>query len=289
MSQPPGARSLKAGHERPDAPAPSAGSTARAARPARRQLEPAAGAGTSTESGSETTRRAKPGPAAGGPSGAAVKRRRRPGRVVPEEVGDELRAIGGAKLAGNLVPKLAEAARAYEHDRYREALTMLRTLSALAPESPSVRELHGLTLYRLGRWKDALRELQTAHELSGSYDQHPVMADCERALGRHQRVEALWTELRQAGVSSDLLAEGRLVEAGSLADRDEVPRAIALLSPAASRPVRRPEDRHVRQWYALADLYERVGDLPRARDLFSRVVRSDPELSDAAERLAALR
>jgi hypothetical protein len=90
-------------------------------------------------------------------------------------------------------------------------------------------------------------------------------------------------------VSSDLLAEGRLVEAGSLADRGDVPRAIALLVPSATRSVRRPESRHLRQWYALADLYERVGDMPRARDLFTMVVRSDPELSDAAERLAGLR
>jgi tetratricopeptide (TPR) repeat protein len=204
-------------------------------------------------------------------------------------VGDELRAIGGAKLASSLVPRLADAARAYEHDRYRDALTILRPLAAIAPESPSVRELYGLALYRLGRWKEALRELRAAHDLTSSFDQHPVMADCERALGRHHRVEALWTELRQAGVSSDLLAEGRLVEAGSLADRGDVPRAIALLVPSATRSVRRPESRHLRQWYALADLYERVGDMPRARDLFTMVVRSDPELSDAAERLAGLR
>ena len=229
-------------------------------------------------------------PAAKVPAGVGAKRRpaRRPA-AVPEEVGDELRAIGGAKLAANLVPKLAEAARAYEHDRYRDALALLRTLAAVAPESPSVRELHGLTLYRLGRWREALRELRVAHELTGSFDQHPVMADCERALGHHDRVETLWTELRQAGVSSDLLAEGRLVEAGSLADRGDVAAAIALLQPAASRSVRRPESRHLRQWYALADLYERAGDVPRARDLFSMVVRTDPELSDAAERLAALR
>ena len=77
--------------------------------------------------------------------------------------------------------------------------------------------------------------------------------------------------------------------AGSLADRGRIEEAIALLGPAASRHVRRPHERHVRQWYMLADLYERSGDIPRARELFARVVAAEPELSDAAERLAGLR
>lgn len=201
----------------------------------------------------------------------------------------ELRAVGGGKLAGHLVARVAEATRAYEHDRYRDALSILRPLVAQAPDAPSVRELYGLALYRLGRWREALRELRAAQELTGAADQVPVIADCERALGRHDEVDRLWTELRQAGVSSDLLAEGRLVAAGSLGDRGELQKAIALLAPAANRPVRRPGDRHVRQWYALADLYERAGELPRARELFARVVELDPEVSDAVERLAALR
>jgi tetratricopeptide (TPR) repeat protein len=197
--------------------------------------------------------------------------------------------VGGTKVASHLAPRLGEAARAYEGDRYREAIAILRAMVRIAPDAPSVRELYGLSLYRIGRWKDALRELRAFHELTGSMDQHPVIADCERALGRHERVEELWAELRRAGVSSDLLAEGRLVMAGSLADRGEIADAIALLAPSASRDLRHAETRHVRQWYALADLYERAGDVPQARDLFRRVVREDAELSDAPERLAALR
>jgi hypothetical protein len=38
----------------------------------------------------------------------------------------------------------------------------------------------------------------------------------------------------------------------------------------------------------LGDLYERAGDLPRARDLFARVASFDDDPLDAAERLAAL-
>ncbi|MGH8987732.1 MAG: tetratricopeptide repeat protein, partial [Acidimicrobiales bacterium] len=56
----------------------------------------------------------------------------------------------------------------------------------------------------------------------------------------------------------------------------------------AARALRNPSDRHLRQWYALADLYERAGDLPRARELFQRVARADAGAYDVAERLDAL-
>ncbi len=208
---------------------------------------------------------------------------------MPSDVTSEIRAHGSPRQAAALEARLAEAARAYERERYGDALSLLRDLARTLPGVASVRELYGLTLYRLGRWKDALRELQAFVELSGSVDQHPVLADCERALGHHDRAEVLWAELRTAGAGSDVLAEGRLVMAGSLADRGRLADAIVLVEPAARKAVRKPLDRHIRQWYALGDLYERSGDLPRARELFRRVVDADPDLSDATERLANLR
>ena len=52
---------------------------------------------------------------------------------------------------------------------------------------------------------------------------------------------------------------------------------------------KRPREHHLRQWYALADLYERAGDIPRARDLFTRVAHLDPDAFDVRDRLRALR
>jgi tetratricopeptide (TPR) repeat protein len=191
-------------------------------------------------------------------------------------------------MARRLEARIADASRAYSRDRYQEALGNLRELARIVPHVSAVRELLGLTYYRLGRWKDALRELEAFSELTGSVEQLPVVADCYRALGRHGRVSEIWGELRQAGAGSDVLAEGRLVMAGSLADRNELEAAIALVAPAASRPVRKPLERHLRQWFVLGDLYERSGDLPRARDLFRKVAQADPELSNVIERLSNL-
>ena len=164
---------------------------------------------------------------------------------------------------------------------------MLRQLSDEAPAAAAVRELHGLTLYRMGKWADAIKELQAFTSLTGSYDQHPTLADCYRALGRHAQVEALWDELRQASPSAELVAEGRIVAAGSLADQNDLAGAIRLLE-RSKLDVRRPREHHLRQWYALADLYERAGDVPTARQWFGRVVAADRNFFDAAERAQGL-
>jgi tetratricopeptide (TPR) repeat protein len=83
------------------------------------------------------------------------------------------------------------------------------------------------------------------------------------------------------------VSEGRIVTAGALADRGRVEDAIALLT-RADRRVTKPKSHHLRLWYALADLEERAGNIPRARALFERVRREDAGFADVAERLATL-
>ena len=64
------------------------------------------------------------------------------------------------------------------------------------------RELYGLTLYRMGRWREAIRELEAFGEVSASVDQLPVVADSHRALGHHREVDRLWDELRRGAPGS---------------------------------------------------------------------------------------
>lgn len=214
-------------------------------------------------------------------------RRRAEDGDLPASVRDELRAAVGADRSPGLERRLAAASRAYERDRYQEALAELRVLARLAPDVAAVRELYGLTLYRLARWREAARELRAFHDLTGSFDQHPVLMDCERAQGRDKQASALWDALRKAGVDREVLVEGRLVMAGMLADRGDIPAAIELLGPGG-KALKHPDRCHLRQWYALGDCYERAGDLPRARELFGRVASFDAELTDSPQRLAAL-
>lgn len=230
--------------------------------------------------------RTRPAPARGPRAGHTVA------APLPADVAAEIRRVAAhatARHREQLVTRMERAVVAFERGHFPEALRLGTELARELPAIAPVRRLAGFAAYRVGRWRDAARHLGAFVELTEEADALPTLMDVQRALGRHARVTETWNELRRRSPDPDVLAEGRIVAAASLADRGDARGAIALLAGAgAARSVRNPADRHLRQWYALADLYERVGDLPRARELFVRVARADPGAYDVSERLDAL-
>lgn len=208
-------------------------------------------------------------------------------RPAPDAITTELNNAVGSRRAPKLEALLMEASKAFERERYGDALRSLRLLAAEHPDLPAVRELTGLCLYRQAKWNEALRQLERFVELTGSVEQHPVMADCHRALRHHDVVEQLWEELAASSPTAELVAEGRIVMAGSLADQGRLRDAISLLERAPLQ-TKRPRAHHRRLWYALGDLYERAGDVPSAREWFAKVLLHDAEMADTAERLQNL-
>lgn len=195
----------------------------------------------------------------------------------------------GARRAATLASRVSAGAAAFAADRFQEARRLLRPIVEEAPDSVTARELLGLTHYRLGNWNEASKQLEAFRQLSGgSVEQHPVLADCYRALRRYREVEALWAELREESPSAALVTEGRIVAAGALADRGRLADAVRELE-RGWKPPRRPKEHHLRRAYALADLYERVGDIPRARALMGWVASNDPEFADAGDRARSMR
>lgn len=224
----------------------------------------------------------------GGARSRPTDPRRGKAAKVAEEARDELTREVGAARGPRLAERLADATRAFDRERYGDARRMLTQLAERAPSVAAVRELLGLTLYRMGKWREGARELETFRSLTGSVEQHPVLADCYRALRRYAEVDELWVELREVSPSAELVAEGRIVAAGALADAGDLAGAIALIEPAV-KPGRRPQDHHLRLLYVLADLRERAGDAPRARTLFERLAAASPGFADVDDRLGALR
>jgi tetratricopeptide (TPR) repeat protein len=208
-------------------------------------------------------------------------------KEVPEEVAEDVAKAAGPNWAARVKDRLADATRAYEAERYRDAKRMLEGLLERAPSAVAVRELLGLTYYRLGKWRDAIRELGAVELLTGSVDHHPVIADCHRALGQMDAVERLWDELRRTGAEVAVVIEGRIVMAGALADKKRFAEAVKVLEQGPI-DVRKPHEHHLRLWYALADLYEKAGDVARARSLFTRLATADPEFADVLDRLDSL-
>ncbi|HEV3132837.1 MAG TPA: tetratricopeptide repeat protein [Acidimicrobiales bacterium] len=215
-----------------------------------------------------------------------------PPAELPPDIANELASAAGPDwnhLRDRISERMAAGIGAYERERYRDASRILKTVVDAVPSAPSARELLGLSQYHQSYWKAALPNLEAFAALTGSVDQHPVRMDCQRALGRPKKVEALFTELRRGSPDPEVLSEGRLVLAGTRADGGDLTGAITLLVEAgAGRLVRNPAERHLRQWYVLGDLMERSGDLPKARELFLRIRAVDPEAYDVADRLESL-
>jgi tetratricopeptide (TPR) repeat protein len=236
--------------------------------------------------GGDSTRAGSAGPSQ---SGAARVPKT---KSLPTNVAAEIRE--GASFATKrqrdyLIQRSEQSIAAYEAGRFQEALRLSKSVLNQVPTVVALIEVAGLASYRLGYWREAARFLSSYSDLSGESDQIPALMDCYRALGRTPKVAELWTELRRGSASAEIIAEARIVGAGALADTGDVAGAISLLASGGTvKTLRNPAERHIRQWYALADLYERVGDVPRARELFLRVARADRNAYDIQARLEAL-
>ncbi|MDM7830922.1 hypothetical protein [Cellulomonas edaphi] len=100
-----------------------------------------------------------------------------------------------------------------------------------------VREAAGLAAYRTGRYAEALRELRTVRRLNGSSEHLPIMADCERGLGRPERAIALAQEPEAEQLDLDGRVELAIVVSGARLDLAEPEAAVAVLSAPALRAV----------------------------------------------------
>ena len=190
--------------------------------------------------------------------------------------------------ADRAIERLARALHAFEAHRYSEArklsMPLLSQLSGIA----IVHEVAGLSMYRLGRWQDAADQLEIARGLKpAEVVNHPVLADCYRALRRYEKVTELWESMKLMSPPAGLLAEGRIVAAGALADQGELQSAVRMMTHGTSDP-HKVQEHHLREWYVLADLYDRAGDVASARRLFVKIQSSEPKFADVADRLNTL-
>ncbi|WP_284976173.1 hypothetical protein [Arthrobacter sp. efr-133-TYG-104] len=92
-----------------------------------------------------------------------------------------------------------------------------------------VREAVGLTAYAAGHYGEALREFRTYRRISGSNVHLPVMADCERGLGRPDRA----LDVVRSPEAQDLDAPGKvelaIVASGARADLNQLDAAVSEL------------------------------------------------------------
>ena len=158
----------------------------------------------------------------------------------------------------------------------------------LAARVGVVREACGIAAYRTGRWAEALSELRAARRMTGRDDYLPIMADCERALGRPDRALALVREANPADLSRAAQIELRIVESGIRRDQG-LPEAALLVLQVPELTSSRIRPWSARLFYAYGDALLAADRPGEARDAFLRAAEADPDgETDAAERLDEL-
>lgn len=213
--------------------------------------------------------------------------RNRPDPEVDPEVVAEIHAALDPQRAARLSERLASASAALDRERFEEARRMVQPLVRELPGVAAVHEVNGLAAYRLGRWRQAAQSLELARQLKPDPSLLPVLADSYRAQKRWADVDSVWNDVKAASPPHDVMAEARIVVAGAHADRGDLAGAIALMEPSTKAP-KRVRDHHLRQWYVLADLYDRAGDTVSATRWFQQIAARDPQFADVRERLRAL-
>jgi tetratricopeptide (TPR) repeat protein len=163
-----------------------------------------------------------------------------------------------------------------------------QTAKRLAARVGVVREACGIAAYQTERWAEALSELRAARRMTGRDEYLPMMADCERALGRLDRALALVREASAANLDRATQIELRIVESGIRRDQGLSDAAVlALQVPELTRGRLRPWS--ARLFYAYADALLAAGRADEARDAFARAAEADTEdETDAADRLDEL-
>ncbi|MFI9273871.1 tetratricopeptide repeat protein [Kitasatospora sp. NPDC052896] len=169
-----------------------------------------------------------------------------------------------------------------------EAYKYSRVALRLASRVASVREAAGFASYMTQRYSEALTEFRAARRMTGRADLWPVMADCERGLGRPERALAMAGEPEVKQLDKAGQVEMRLVAAGARSDLGQHDAAVVTLqSPELASNTVHPWTARLR--YAYADALIAAGRADEARDWFAKAAEADPEGStNASERLAEI-
>jgi tetratricopeptide (TPR) repeat protein len=199
-------------------------------------------------------------------------------RSLPKDLAEIV--AGHLVVAGQLIDDDPE--RAYTH---------AEAARRRAARLPIVREAAAETAYAAGRYDVALSEFRALRRMTGSHDYLPVMADCERALGRPHNSLKLAREADRVGLSPALRIEMIIVEAGARRDlgQDHESRRILERAVAQAGPERTSPLAVARLHYAYADALLAAGEESEARHWFQTAATLDLDHeTDAQQRIDEL-
>lgn len=168
------------------------------------------------------------------------------------------------------------------------ALEHARAARARSGRIAAVREAVGIAAYRCGDWAQALAELRAARRLGSKSPLLPLIADCERGVGRSERAIELARSPEAAQLTGDDADELRIVVAGARSDLGQKDQALAVLSTPQLDPTRTGQTA-ARLFYAYAEALLALDRAEEALQWFIYAAAADVEgVTDAEERITEL-
>ncbi|WP_201452771.1 tetratricopeptide repeat protein [Streptomyces sp. HM190] len=208
------------------------------------------------------------------------------GEEIDKDVRQELQSLPKT-LADDVARNLVMVARLIDEDP-EGAYDYSRVALRLASRVAAVREAAGFAAYATQKYSEALAEFRAARRMTGSVDLWPVMADCERGLGRPEKALDMAGAPEVHKLDKAGQVEMRLVAAGARRDMGQLDAAIVTLqSPELASHSVQPWTARLR--YAYADALLAAGREGEAREWFAKAVEADKDGStDASDRLAEM-
>jgi tetratricopeptide (TPR) repeat protein len=152
----------------------------------------------------------------------------------------------------------------------------------------AIREAVGVAAYHCGDWAQALAEFRAARRMGSKSQLLPLIADCERGVGRPERAIELARSVEAAALTGDEADEMRIVAAGARADLGHLDQALALLSAPPPDPSRTGSTA-ARLSYAYAEILLALGRDDEALQWFVHAAAADDEgVTDAEDRIGEL-
>ncbi|WTP18981.1 tetratricopeptide repeat protein [Streptomyces sp. NBC_00191] len=208
------------------------------------------------------------------------------GDEIDKDVRQELQSLPKG-LAEDVARNLVMVANLIDEDP-EQAYAYSKVALRLASRVAAVREAAGFAAYANQKYAEALAEFRAAKRMTGSVELWPVMADCERGLGRPERAMAMAGEPEVQKLDKAGQVEMRLVAAGARRDMGQIEAAIVTLqSPELASSSVQPWTARLR--YAYADALLSAGREGEAREWFAKALEADKDgATDASDRLAEL-
>lgn len=168
------------------------------------------------------------------------------------------------------------------------ALAHARAARARSTRIAVVREAVGIAAYRCGDWAQALGELRAARRMGSRSALLPLIADCERGLGRPNRAIELARSADAGALDGDEADELRIVTAGARTDLGQLEQALTVLAVPPPDP-NRSGVTAARLFYVYADTLLALGREGEAVEWFLRSASADTEgITDAEDRIDEL-